>query len=177
MSLSVQLIDEASKELEQALTRVQNKEKFFRIWGSQVRDKTRRNARAKGGRSFWREISDSVRLAQITDHSAEVAIDHVAAAQKQYGGTIRAKNAKALTIPIADEARGKRAAEFGMKDLFLIQSKNDNSILGYNDGDDFKALFVLRKSVTQDADPFVPDAAELLRMGIEAARNSKVMGV
>jgi hypothetical protein len=92
----------------------------------------------------------------------------VAAAQKQYGGTIRAKNARALTIPIAPEAEGKRAAEFAMggRPLFVIASKGGNSILGYSAGDQFVPLYVLKRSVTQKADPFFPTDDEIGAIGV-----------
>lgn len=160
-----QLIDTASVDLQALIRQTNNKSGFFRVWGSQVRDKTRKNARAKGGRSFWREISDSVQVDSVSDLSATIGIHHVAAAQKQYGGRIEAKKAKALTIPIAEEAKRKRVAEFSFKDLFMIKSKRNNDILGYEEGRQFKALYLLRKAVEQEADPFMPTDEEVLQMG------------
>ena len=141
---------------------------WHKLWGHRVAIQAHRAARAKGGRSFWGDVASAALLARVDAQSALVAVDHVAAAQKQYGGTIRAKNAKALTIPITEEASGKRAAEFAMggRELFTIVSKAGNTILGYANGDDFVPLYVLKRSVTQKADPFFPSDDEIGAIGV-----------
>lgn len=167
--LDFTLDDHISVDLDRLIRQISNPQGYFRIWGSKSRDQGRRNARAKGGRHFWREVSDSIQVDEVSASKAVIGVHHVAAAQKEYGGRIVARNSRALTIPIDDESRGKRAAEFGFKDLFLIKSKNDNSILGYNDNGAFKGLYLLRKAVEQQPEPFMPNDDELLRTGEQEA--------
>jgi hypothetical protein len=137
---------------------------YLKRWGNAVAKEARDNARAKGGKSFWRQIAAATRVAQVDDQTVSVANWHIAGAQKQYGGTITAKNAKALTIPITDEAKRKRASEFTAGGRVLFVPKG-TSVLGYADDTGFHALFVLRKSVTQKPEPWFPDAARVTILG------------
>lgn len=159
--------DNVSDELQKIVNGLKNQSGFYRVWGSRVRDQGQRTARGKGGRSFWRGVADSIAVEGVTDNQAIVAVNHVAGAQKQYGGRITAKK-KWLTIPMAEESRGKRVSEFSMLDLFTIKGDN-NILLGYDKGDIFQPLYLLRKSVDQDAEPYLPDNKELLKMGVDEA--------
>jgi len=90
--------------------------RFTMRWGTRIRKIAIENAIAKGGRKFWRAVARSINLERKGDE-VTVGAHHVAAAQKQYGGSIKAKGkaaggANALTIPIADEAEGQTAAKF-----------------------------------------------------------------
>jgi len=141
-------------------------------WGQATAKKARETARAKPGRRFWSDLARSVQVRAVGSETVSVHTDHVAAAQKQYGGAIVPRpGKKALTIPIAPEAKGKRAAEFEMggRDLFVINRRDAGDtigVLGYSDGpDSFHALFVLRRRVVQDADPWWPTQAETLAFG------------
>lgn len=149
---------------------------FVLAWGRAVAVKAQRTARAKGGRRFWRDVSRSINVRTLSADGVEVFSDHVAAAQKQFGGTIEApgkgayaKGAKALTIPIADEAEGRTAAEFTLagRKLFVLGKKDGVrlGVLGYDEGGDFHPLFALRRRVTQAAEPFFPPSAEVLALG------------
>ena len=83
------------------------------------------------------------------------------------------RNAKALTIPISDEAKGKRAGEFetGGRQLFVLPRDGGDTvgILGYSEGDRFHALYALRKRVRQEPDPWWPDAKRVGALGIVEA--------
>ena len=68
------------------------------------------------------------------------------AAVHEYGTTIRPKNAQYLTIPIAPEAKGKRAGDFS--DLQPIGLDDGNGVLARVDGDNIQPVFALVKSVT-----------------------------
>lgn len=148
---------------------------WHKRWGVRVRDHARRNARGKGGRRFWRQIADSVRLGEVDARGAVVYSDHVAAGQKERGGVIRARNAGALTIPIAREAYGKRAGEFelGGRELFTITSGKGNTLLGYRDESAakktkaFRPLYLLKKSVSQRPEPFFPFPRQIADHGID----------
>ncbi|MDD5087198.1 MAG: hypothetical protein PHI18_00165 [bacterium] len=72
----------------------------------------------------------------------------------EYGGTIVPRTAKALTIPIAAEARGRRARSFA--DTFLLKRDGKAPLIMQRvEGGDPKPLFVLLKSVTLPARPFI----------------------
>ena len=150
---------------------------FVLAWGRGTAVEAQRNARAKGGRRFWRDVSRSINVRTVGPDGVEVFSDHVAAAQKQFGGRISApgknpyaKGADALTIPIpGSEAEGRTAAEFtlGGRTLFVLGKKDGErrGVLGYSEDGEFHALFVLRRSVDQKADPFFPKDAEILSIG------------
>lgn len=166
---STKVSDSATGDLEALLKRLDNRKGFYQVWGGRLNTKIRKNARAKGGKSFWRALADSTQVDYVSDRGASVVVQHIAAAQKQFGGRIAAKNSKYLTIPISDEARRKRAGEFSLVKLFTITSKKGNKILGYSDGDKFNGLYLLRKAVDQRADPFLPTDEETIAMGEKTA--------
>jgi hypothetical protein len=147
-------------------------------WGRAVAVQAQRNARAKGGRRFWGELARSVNVRRVDGGAAEVYSDHVAAAQKQYGGPIEApgrgpgaKGAKALTIPLpGTPAEGRTAADFGGK-LFLVKPEDEGGLLCANIGGEFMALFAVRKRTKpQPPSPFFPDAGAVRDVGEEMAK-------
>jgi hypothetical protein len=145
---------------------------FLMVWGNAVAKEARQNARAKGGRNLWREIARATRVEKLGQLGVAVACYHVAGGHKQFGGPIVATNAKALTIPIAPEAEGKRAAEFelGGRELFVPKGTH---VLGYSDDEgQFHALFVLvKRTKPQRAFPWMPGAERVGEIGMsEAAR-------
>jgi len=170
--MQIKISESDIKKIENLQRAMPRPSKHFLLWGQSVTTKARKNARAKGGKSFWREVAQATVLESVSDTSAVVANYHVAGGHKQTGGVIRAKNAKALTIPITEEAKRKRAGEFaqGGRKLFVIPSKKGDAatkgILGYSDGEKFYPLFVLRTRVEQAAEPWFPSAAEIANMGV-----------
>ena len=140
----------------------------FSGFGSLVKRQVKRNCREKGGRHFWSEVADATRVSEITEKGVTVENTHVAAAQKQYGGPIAAKAAKALTIPVDPMARGRRAGEF-TQELFKVRTKEGKTLHGFNQG--FYALYVLvKRTKPQRAFPFWPDEEEARRL-LEKAVN------
>lgn len=155
-------------------SRMRNTLGFMKVWGNAVAKQARSNARAKGGRSFWQKVARNVRLHSVTGHSAIVEAD-AKGKFKQTGGTIRPKNKKALTIPVADEAKGKSAADFesGGRKLFVLPSKKGETVgvLGYREDDgDFHGLFLLRRSVFQKKDPWFPSRRRCTMLGLREAQ-------
>lgn len=155
---------------------------FLLGWGRAVAVQAQRNALAKGGRRFWRELARSVNVRALSSAGVEVASDHVAAAQKQYGGAIEAPGkgpgshgARALTIPIpGSEAEGKTVADFvlGSPKLFVLGKKDGEraGVLGFSEGGVFHALFILRKRTKRiAAEPWFPDDAKALETGDKLA--------
>jgi len=161
--------------MESLLLQLKNPRQFFKVWGVDVVNMARNNARAKGGRHFWASIARAVRLAGVTNVSALIVCDHVAGAQKEYGGVIRAKNVAHLTIPIAEEAEGKRASEFEARGLFVIRAADGSrAVLGYSEGEGDDARFVglyvlVTQTRKQDPDPWWPAANAVAESGLRRA--------
>jgi hypothetical protein len=133
-----------------------------------------------GGRRtrFWLDIYKSTQIGEVTDRDATVIVGDPRFTQKVKGGTIRPVSAKALAIPLTAEAHGRRPEtlerEMGVK-LFVVPRDFGSGLLaaalGQGNGQRIKAFYVLRKSVTQRADPLaLPNLAALQRAAIEAAQ-------
>ena len=142
---------------------LRNRLAFVKNWARSAASEGQSNARAKGGRRYWHDLARSVRVKTVSEDAAEVSADHVGAEIKQYGGVIKPKNKKALTIPIAPQAKGKTAAEFelGGRDLFRLPGTR---LLGYADKDGFTPLFVLATRSVQKPDPWFPSDARLAQL-------------
>jgi len=128
----------------------------------------RRRAVAKGGRSFWQEVADSI---QVHEEPGAVVIGatHVAAGIKHFGGRVEAPgkgrgslHRKALAIPVG-LARANRwdtdAAQ--MAGYSLFRPKGTSILLGKKGRRKAEPLFVLRKAVQLPADPYWPTDEEL----------------
>lgn len=64
----------------------------------------------------------------------------------EYGVTIKAKNAKYLTVPIHPDSVGKKARDF--PDLFFFEAASGEKFLARGDGDRLQFYFWLTPSVT-----------------------------
>lgn len=73
---------------------------------------------------------------------------------QHYGDDIEPKNARALTIPVTAEARGRRAAEFAaelQRDLFVVGrdgEENEGTLCWRDDQGQLHAAYLLRKRAT-----------------------------
>lgn len=154
---------------------LRNKTAFLKNWANSVAIEARQNARAKGGRRWWKDLAKSLQVRNISKEAIDIGTRQKGAMLKQYGGEIRPVNAKALTVPISPEAKGRTAYEIERtgKKLFVISQKNGDpgtvGVLGYartrKSGDsDFRPLFVLRTRVFQEADPWFPPADQVMRL-------------
>ena len=100
--LSARLADgQLRRTLGKLMDKLQNKLPLFKTWGRAVELEAKKNARAYGGRRIWRNIAGATRLHSITRDGAVVECYDPIGTHKERGGPIRAKNAKALTIPIS----------------------------------------------------------------------------
>lgn len=72
--------------------------------------------RHKYGRHYYRQAGDSV-TAGAVPQGAAVSITQIGFRQRLFGGTIRAKNVRLLTIPAHPDAYGMRAREFNDLDF------------------------------------------------------------
>jgi hypothetical protein len=126
-----------------------------------MRDQTSANQLSDRRSHFWRAVARMVQNPeQENANTVRVTINHPAFAQKVFGGTIRAKAAEALTIPVEERAYGRTTATFeaetGLK-LFLIRTGHgafQNAVLAVKDDNarGFTVEYILTKSVTQSAD-------------------------
>ena len=170
MGLSVSIGFSELAELPRAIPM----EPVFQAFGTLVKREARRNAMAKGGRGFWLQVADRTRVAEVSADSVTVVNDHVAAAQKQFGGPIAARNRKALAIPVDPMARGRRPSEF-TQPLKVVRTKRGASLLGYEEGRGagrrFVALYALvKRTRPQRPDPFWPTPERARELAEEAAR-------
>ena len=103
---------------------------------------------AKSG--FWAEIRDSVQV--LTDGNAGVVqINDPRINLKIFGGTVTAKTAGALAIPLLDEFKGVLPSTFPRDHFFFLPDKSGKNvgILAEALGDHtIRAAYLLRKSTT-----------------------------
>lgn len=96
---------------------------------------------------WWRSVANGWDSRTVTGTRAMFENATVGLAHKITGGTIRAKRAKFLTIPVAPEAHGLTAKTFSRTIAPLFRVKN---ILAMTDDDGgIKPVFVLKRAVTQ----------------------------
>lgn len=115
-----------------------------------------------GGRrtNYWRRVADSVQNPVLEDaRTVAIAINDPTFAQHLFGGTITAKIAGALTVPVAPEAHGRTVRVFEQEtgiQLFRIKARDgglSNVLLGQFGPHDIRAVYLLKSSVTQAPDP------------------------
>lgn len=140
------------------------------VWAEGVAMEDRARARAKGGRAFWADQALRITAEPHGTDGAAVRMGREAI-HHHTGGDIFPQTANALTIPVSDEARGKRAGEFeqGDRDLFVLEIEGDREtlgLLGYAEEDgDFHALYVLRSKVHHDPRPWMTEEADIRDIG------------
>lgn len=167
------------KDFNSQLARAKNPAALLKVVGRQLANDLKKHFRAKDRshanqlsdrRShFWLAVSRTVQNPEQTGYNQiSVSVTHPAIAQKVFGGTITAKRAKALTIPVEERAYGRTAATFehetGLK-LFLLRTGKGSfqkAVLAVKEGKGLVVEYILKRSVTQDADPTaLPPKGEL----------------
>ena len=99
------------------------------VWRGHLFGLNRNRPNVLGGRrtGFYAQAARSANFRVETDGSVIVSVNSVGIAQRYFGGTIRPKPGKKfLTIPVAPEAYGKTAREFGR--LVLVFGQNGRPI-------------------------------------------------
>lgn len=103
---------------------------------------------------------------------------------QEYGGTISPKKARALTIPLTAEARGRRAAEYSasLHPLFAVGTKQSGgkggTLVWRDDAGELHAAYALRKRVEirplmkRRGHHGVPTEYQLRRMAAPALREA-----
>lgn len=158
----------------------------LRAWFRQ-RDKTNANRLSERRVHFWLQVAQSVNQPVVEGpFTVSVTISDPRFAQKLFGGTITAKLAGALSLPVEEKAYGRSAATFeaetGLK-LILVKTGGsaannlENAVLAVADPNDPKRLtveYILTKSVTQQADTEALPPKSKLEQAI-LARAQKVL--
>jgi len=155
--------------------------RFLMRWGARVRRMAIANCLAKGGRRFWREMARSINIEEEAG-AVRVQASHVAAAQKQYGGRIRAKGkaaggAEYLAIPVegsgVENVPARRfVMSYGLENVrFAINRATRKGVLGLpREGDEIDVKYALVKETEpQKPEPFFPSSGEVTDVGADEA--------
>ena len=182
--ITVQLqSDDLTGKLTELLRRSRRPRSVLQAAARGVRSRLQRHFRERdkepnrlGGRRthFWLDVYKSTQLGQVTESFAIVSIGDHRFAQKLRGGTIRAIQAKALTIPVDPEAHGRRAAVFeretGLKLIFIGQGGKGILATRAAGSDALQVRYLLVPSVHQDPDPeALPPQGEMESAALEKA--------
>ncbi|MBK8477450.1 MAG: hypothetical protein IPL39_14450 [Opitutaceae bacterium] len=104
---------------------------------------------------FWARMAKRTALVagQTTADRAVVTIADPAIQMKVHGGTIVAKQAKFLAIPMRREAYGVRPSAHTMPGIFFIRSKRAGAFLARMEGKSLRVYWRLVARVTMRPDP------------------------
>lgn len=129
--------------------------------------------------NFYASAARGTQFKVAGDHVI-VSINQVGIAQRFFGGTIRPRVAKFLTIPVNPKAYGHRAAEFDLELVFGLggqpvalalkgnratssrQTKSGKTVTTSSGHRAGEIMFRLARSVTQAADPTVLPSDDLI---------------
>ena len=100
----------------------------------------------------------------VEGDSAYIGSNMVYAAMQEFGGVVTPVKASALTIPIAPEAVGRRAADF---DGLFILKKNGKAFLAKKDGEGIKIYYILLESVEIPKSPYLRPALETNKIRVK----------
>jgi hypothetical protein len=178
--------DSTVGELRELLGKVRNPQGMLRTVATRAEDMLKAHFRSRdanspnklGGRRkhFWKAVEESVWV-EVSDTEGAVilTVSHPHFAQKVFGGVIRVKQAKHLTIPVTAEAYGKTTAEFEAEtglNLFQLPTRKGGSLAARVKGaKDVKVHYVLRSSVYQEKDEAaLPDRESMSAMIAETVK-------
>jgi hypothetical protein len=185
--ITITLSDQGTTaELDRIAGQLRNPNALLKAVGRRGAEELRKHFRNRnqqgnklGGRrsNFWRQVADSTNNpVQEGTSRVRISISHPAFAQKVFGGTIKAKNAGALTIPVDPLAYDRTVAVFQQQtgiQLFRLRKKGggfSNLLAGFISEKVLRVFYVLAKSVTQAADPeALPDRAQFNAAILETA--------
>jgi hypothetical protein len=125
-NINITVFDGASEPLA-AKIRALTPARLAKVTGPRLRELTRAklasnpsNRRGWPSTGFWEDAARATTWVDNGDGSITIAINKIGVRQRYYGGVITPKNAKALTIPLTEEAYGKTAADFD--NLILVKT-------------------------------------------------------
>ncbi len=135
------------------------------VIGSFISSEAKKNAMRSGGSG---QLANSITY-KVQGNKVKISANTIYALIQELGGEIRPRKAKALAAPIDRESKGKLPADF--PDLFPIYEKGKAPLLVVKNGDEIKPLFILLKSVTMRAHPYLRPALYNNRNAIMALLN------
>ena len=138
-----------------------------------LRRLNRERPNALGGKrtNYYATAARGTSFAIVGDNEVVVSIAQRGIRQRVFGGTLRPRAAKFLTIPAIPEAYGKRARE--IPGLTFAVLKGGPALFRVVNNE-IEVVFWLRRSVTQRPDPTVLPEAATLRADIVRAVESTV---
>jgi len=95
---------------------------------------------------------------ETRDDELEAGTSVVYGRIQHFGGTIEPRDAEALTVPLTEEARGKRAGDFDdlvFRPASADAEENVIGVLGKTSGEDFSPVFALAEEVTLPERPWM----------------------
>jgi len=125
---------------------------FLRTEFFKEKNKNEPNKLGADRTNFWTNVGKSVLPTIVKGFDIIIRISDFRFAQKLYGGTIKAKRVRFLTIPISKQAYGNRVSVFEQetgKKLFRIKSKKGNFLLVESVDGGIKPHYLLKQSVKQ----------------------------
>lgn len=169
-------------ELQAAADRIRNQAEVCKVGANAVANKLKSHFRDLNQRpneegwkksDFWAQIRDSVQV--LTDGNAGVVqINDPRINLKIFGGTVTAKTAKALAIPLHEEYKGVLPSTFPRDKFFFLpdQSGKNVGVLAEALGDHtIRAAYLLRKSTThQPQADALPPMDELREIAVGAMK-------
>lgn len=162
--------DEVTPHLRKLLKQAETNGPLARVLGRAASNEIKKHFRARNSSSpnklggsrtnFWTAVGSSVQSPKPASGKILIPITHPAISQKVFGGTIRARKSKNLSIPIHAAAHGKSPRVFS--NLVFAISRRGNELLGQLVGVKLlgqlvggimRWLYVLKPSITQRPDP------------------------
>lgn len=129
-----------------------------------------RNTRSQRS-NYWSQAAEAT-FQESDATSARLVIRHPGVRWHRYGGTIRAKPGKSMSIPLRDAVKGVWPSEKwpDRKDAFVWRRRG-KAFLAAREGNALRIFYLLVKSVTKAADPSVlPSDAAIAAAASEAIR-------
>ena len=166
MSIDLQMTTRGDKELARDLRNVKSEFRKERVRAmlqilrelkTEVRKNLRGGALKRRSGKLERKLFERVD-ASTDDVSGRINPRVPYARAHELGMTIKPQDGDFLTIPIADEARGRGPRKF--PNSFVAKSRAGNLILFQRRGDTIAPLFVLKKSFRIPKRPFLAPAVQ-----------------
>jgi hypothetical protein len=125
----------------------------------------RRRHRPAARFQFYARAADGT-SSGVSGGNAFVSIDHEGIALRRFGGTVRPRKGKWLTLPVDPSAVGRRVREFG-KVQFVINPRTQKGVV-LQQG---RVLYALVKSTTHKPDPSVLPTEANIQKSVNQALN------
>jgi hypothetical protein len=163
--------------------KIQNRAELHQQLGEVLAEKLKENFQRKnaepnrfnaGKTGFWGQVADATVVSRADESGATVSISKREAAPHIFGGVIKPKEKRFLTIPLVAAARGETVASYQAKtgsELFRVKGK---FALFEKNGEELRAVYALRTSVTIRKDETAVPSDIALRLTLQEAADEYV---